>query len=130
MIVDVSNQIFSELCTLLDGMATISRPNQDNPLEYPYVTFDDFDNGDIAESKGTSGVKYTSIGFEMQIYTKGDTRMTDAKELRLLIDNKLSGEYGFLRTTSQKIPNLRDDSIYRYVIRYEGIVDENEKIYN
>ena len=51
MIVDVSNQIFSELFTLLDGMATISRPNQDNPLEYPYVTFDDFDNGDIADSK-------------------------------------------------------------------------------
>jgi|SRR6056297_1343551 len=130
MIVDVSNQIFSELFTLLDGMATISRPNQDNPLEYPYVTFDDFDNGDIAESKDTSGVKYTSIGFEIQIYTKGDTRMTDAKELRLLIDEKLSGEHGFLRTTSQKIPNLRDDSIYRYVIRYEGIVDENEKVYN
>jgi hypothetical protein len=65
----------------------------------------------------------------VNIFTIGDDKKSQAKDLRILVDNVLSGYYNMDRDFSDEIPNFLNQTIYRYVTRYSCLVDKNKVIY-
>lgn len=128
MIIDISNEIITILDAELVGLATISSPNQDEVVEFPHVTFSEEENIANELTFDTSGEQHNDMSFEIEIYTTGDTKMTDAKVIRNKIDTVLNG-LGLRRNFSQSIPNFLDKHVYRYVLRYACTVDETKTIY-
>ena len=129
MIIDITNELLTDITLALDGIAKISTPNGDFEIaNFPYVTFHEMSNIDRIDTIDTGGVEHNQLNFEVEIFTKGDTKMSDAKEIRNIVDSVLS-PLGLRRNYSDEQPNFLDERIFRYVMRYDCTVDSTKQIY-
>lgn len=128
MIVDITNQVLTDIKRKLNNITVLSS-YQSTINEFPVVIVEESDNSTNLETKDSSGFTHVNIGFRIEIYTKGNRRMSEAKSIRNKVDEVMSGEYNMSRHTPTVIPNYLDNSIYRYRLNYTGIIDGNEKIY-
>jgi hypothetical protein len=128
MIVDISNEVYTKLRTELVGVE-IGTTFLETPTTYPFVTFSEVSNTTFGDTKDSSGEQHNQLGFEVNIFTIGDDKKSQAKTLRKMIDDVLSGYYGMDRDFSDEIPNFLNQSVYRYVTRYSCLVDKNKVIY-
>lgn len=128
MIVDITNEILTDIRNELEGITVLSSFQPVAP-KFPTVIIEEIDNSADITTKDSSGFTHSNIGFSVEIYTNGNSRMTRAKELRNRIDAIISRKYGLTRNVSEPIPNYLDASIYRYRMLYTGKINENKKIY-
>ena len=71
------------------------------------------------------------MAYEIEIYTidiEGTAKQEITKELIKLVNDVFDEHYGFNRRTNKNIPNI-DLNVDRQNMRYEGKLDENNKIY-
>ena len=108
---------------------TVLSSYQSNVSKFPVVTVEEFDNSAYLDSKDSGGFQHSNIAFVIEIYTNGDEKMSDAKNIRNKIDEVMSGEYGMTRGTPVVIPNYLDNSVYRYKMIYTGVIDKDKTIY-
>lgn len=127
MIVDITNEVLSRLKTELSNGTVLTSYPSTTP-DFPCVIVEELNNNSYDGSKDSSGNHHSDISIEINIFTTGMKRMTDAKTVRNSIDAILSDEYGMKRDYSRPTPNM-DTNIYRYVMRYSAIVDTNKTIY-
>lgn len=128
MIVDITNEVLSKLKNELTNV-TVLPSYPDKPPKFPVVIVRDMQNISVGATKDTAGFNHSDVSIEFQIFTKGSKKMSDAKVIRNDIDKILSDEYGMNRVYSDEVPNYTDRDVYRYVLRYNGIIDENKLIY-
>jgi hypothetical protein len=128
MIIDIANEVYTKLKTDLVGVE-MGTTFLENPTTYPFVTFSEVSNTVSQESKDSSGEYHNVLSFEVNIFTIGDDKKSQAKDLRILVDNVLSGYYNMDRDFSDEIPNFLNQAIYRYVTRYSCLVDKHKVIY-
>ena len=67
--------------------------------------------------------------YEINIYSnKSSGKKAEAKAIANTLDEAMA-EKGFTRSFREQIPNLKDATIYRIVIRYQGVIGmaNNEK---
>jgi hypothetical protein len=128
MIIDIANEVYTKLKTELVGVE-MGTTFLENPTSYPFVTFSEVSNTASQNSKDSSGEYHNQLAFEVNIFTIGDDKKSQAKDLRILVDNVLSGYYNMDRDFSDEIPNFLNQTIYRYVTRYSCLVDKNKVIY-
>ena len=126
--IDITNEIYNKLKIDLPSVNIQTSYPIETP-KFPLVTFEEIDNSTYRATKDTSGFNHSSIGFEVNIYTTGTSKMSSAKTIRNQIDSILSGFYGMPRTTSRPVPNFLDGNIYRYTMRYSGLIDKTKTIY-
>ena len=68
--------------------------------------------------------------YEINIYTTGKTKKTDAKKIMAVIDDFFGYELGFNRIMAEPQDNLEDLNVYRFLARYECVIDtQTLKIY-
>lgn len=127
MIIDITNEILTKLKTDLVGIEVVTS-NQDTE-QFPRVVFTENLNSTHIESIDSSGETKNEIVFDINIYTVGDRKMSDAKSIRNQVDSIMSDFYNMNRVYSNNVPNYFDQSIYRYVLRYNCVVDSNEVVY-
>jgi len=128
MIVDITNEIMDQLITeLVDVNVTI--PDIELVIPLPCVTFAELTNTTNLATVDSDGEKYNEQSFEINIYTNGNTKMSDAKAIRNKVDKIMNGDCGMNRVFSDTVPNYSDRRIYRYILRYDCMVDVNSKIY-
>jgi hypothetical protein len=68
------------------------------------------------------------VGFQVDVYTKGDNKKEDCKNIMNVIDEEFL-RLGFSRKLLTQISNVEDDSIYRITARYAGIVSKEYIVY-
>jgi hypothetical protein len=128
MIIDISNEVYTKLKTELVGVE-IGSTFLEAPSTYPFVTFSEVSNTAFGDTKDSSGEQHNQLAFEVNIFTIGDDKKSQAKNLRKMIDDVLSGYYNMDRDFSDEIPNFLNQNVYRYVMRYSCLVDKNKVIY-
>lgn len=130
--IDIHNEIFTKLKNELKSQfenICVQSPYQTTDVALPCVTFAELDNTINIETVDSLGEYHSIISFEINIYTFGETKQSDSRKIRQVVDNVMNGFYGMNRNVSQTIENLEDTSIYRYVMRYTCLVEKNGKIY-
>lgn len=127
MIVNVFNDLINEIQNEINPVP-ITIPFTGMSPEFPIVTMDEISNETNVDTVDSSGEYHNIQSFELNIYTVGISSRTKSHELRDKIDNIMT-PHNMNRTFSQSVPNYLDDSIYRYVLRYECIIGKDKKFY-
>lgn len=128
MIIDITNQMRSEIKSLLPEADVTTKFQEDTPV-FPVVTVDELSNDTVMESFDTAGEHHNDVVLEIEIFTTGGTKMNQSFMIRQKIDGLLSGTYRMRRVFSSATPNFADTNVYRYTLRYAFKIDENKTIY-
>lgn len=127
MIVDITNEIMTKLINDIPT-ATVVAPYQQVD-EFPRIVLEERSNNTHTETIDSSGEKHNELMFEITIYTVGNNKQSLAKTLRSEIDDIMSDFYSMDRIYSNPVDNFLDRDIYRYILRYTCVVDNNKQIY-
>lgn len=128
MIIDITNELLTDIKTVLNGIKVLSAYPKTTPT-FPCVIIEEMQNEDYQITRDSSGQTHCQIGFEINIFSNSERAMTEVKSIRSLIDGVAVGEYGLVRTFARQVPNYLDENIYRYLLRYNGVINENKTIY-
>ena len=79
-------------------------------------------------TRTSGGNQHTQSIIEINVFTTGNTKKSDALEIADSIDDLLSGEYRLPRIMGEPIANL-DKNIYRYITRYSFLIGNDYKVY-
>lgn len=128
MIVSGENEIFSAIYTAC-STAKVVKGNPKIAPSFPCVTFLEKINTTNDATFDTSGECANDITYEINIFSNSETPIAECASLRSTIDGVMSGTYRMRRTFSDVVPNYQDENIYRYLLRYQCVIDKNNKIY-
>lgn len=99
------------------------------PDVFPVIVISQVDYRLVGKTLNKKEKKY-KFAIECQVFSK-DTSSTHKRVIANHIDELIKGvcqdTYGLGLAMRNVIPNL-DENIYRIVVRYEGIVDEDTKV--
>jgi len=126
--IDITNKILTKIKADIPT-ATVTTSFQSKPKSFPKIVVTENGNTTHSDTVDSSGEKHSELGFEINIFTKGNKKMSDAKVLRNQVDDIMSALYGMGRNFADEIPNYADTNIYRYVLRYDCLVDNSGTIY-
>lgn len=126
--IDITNIILTRLRDELDGVLVVSN-YQSNAPKFPIVTVEELSNSVYTRTRDSGGNHHSSIGYMIDIYTKGNGRVSQSKRIRNEIDKLISEEFGLIRVSTNVVPNFLDESIYRYRINYDGVISNDMIIY-
>lgn len=126
--------IFNELFTLLDASLTAlemdietSSVYTNMPSHYPFVSLEEIDNRVYEETSNCNVENHAEVDYEVNIYTQEPNKKTNADKIAEAVDT-LFASLGFVRQTKNSMQSS-DETTYRIIIRYIGIVSQNHKIY-
>lgn len=132
--IDIESFLFSRIAGVLrtsyEGIF-VSGEYVDSPAKFPTVTIIESDNSVLQKMMTIAPnlENAVSLMYEVNVYTNSvGYKKSEAKDIMETIDNEFS-KMGFTRTMCNPVSNLQDATIYRIVARYEGIADNNFRIY-
>lgn len=128
MIIDISNEVFTAISDVLTGVECLTTYPSTEPI-FPCLTFEEQTNTTSQAHIDTGGEKFNEVTIQIDIYTKGETKVSDAKTIRNTVDSIMADVYGMNRDDSKPVPNFMDSNVYRYTLRYSFTIDKNKKIY-
>lgn len=127
------NEIFTACYNALiavfpDAFITGNYINQ--PARFPAVSIVCVDSATWRKTRDSShGERHTTPTFEVNVYSNlKDGAKAQAQELLEVVDN-LFTYWNFNRLMCSPIDNLSDNSIFRYVARYRGLMDAEGNVY-
>lgn len=127
MIVSITNRIRGELITLLPDVR-IYDSIDDEITSFPCIVLEENTNMENLATRTSGGNQHTQSIIEINVFTTGNTKKSDALDIADSIDDLLSGEYRLPRIMGEPIANL-DKSIYRYITRYSFLIGNDYKVY-
>ena len=128
MIIDIFNELLTDIKYELEDIPVLTSYPMSSS-EFPIVIIEEIDNSTDTFTKDSSGFTHVRLGFSIEIFTKGNRKVSNAKEIRNKIDNILTTKYGLTRHSPVIIPNFADDSIFRYRLTYTGLINKDRKIF-
>ena len=67
--------------------------------------------------------------YQCEVYSNRQSgKKAQAREIAAFVDKKMQ-ELGFIRTFGQPVPNVADMTIYRYTMRFSGIIGRDNIVY-
>lgn len=97
-----------------------------NPPKFPFATLMEMDNfTDKANRSSALDEEYAVVTYEANVYA---TNKFDCRDVMNALDTEML-RLGFQRLSMQFIPNLADNTIFRYTSRYQATTDRNKVIY-
>ena len=97
-----------------------------NPPKFPFATLMEMDN--ITDTEHQSNLQrdeYAILTYEANVYA---TNKAGCRNVMNALDKAMI-HLGFTRTFMQFIPNLADNTIFRYTARYRATADHDNVIY-
>jgi hypothetical protein len=127
------NEIFTACYNALHSLypdAYITGNYINKPASFPAVSIICVESVTWRKTRDTGhGERHTSPTYEVNVYSNlKDGAKEQAQELLEVIDRQFT-DWNFNRLTCTPIENLADNTIFRYVARYRGILDEQGYIY-
>lgn len=130
--IDVENEIFSKVVSDLKSKypnVSYASVFTNSPPSYPFVSIEEIDNSNYERSEDSScSENHVRVTYEINIYTKDNsTKKTEAKNILRVVDDFMLG-IGFSRLSKTPIQG-DDETIYRVVLRYSGVVSKTNEIF-
>ena len=121
--IDYSNQLFNYLAENYKGNIIVQ--NIQIPSSFPTVTIDETSN--INVDLDSDSAKYARVEYRVQVFTTGDSKRTDARDIFIQIDTLLQK---YLRKISYTTtPEIYNSDVYCIEVTYRGVVDSNGTFY-
>ena len=122
---DVFNRVYESVAPLVP-QGCFKSVYVPNPPKFPFATLMEMDNfTDKANRSSSLDEEYAVITYEANVYA---TDKFDCREVMNALDTEML-RLGFHRLSMQFIPNLADNTIFRYTSRYQATTDRNKVIY-
>jgi len=126
--IDCEKEVYTRLAVKLresfpDGI-NITGEYVREPSSFPHVAIVMSDNAQVKsyQSNRLNDIMSTPI-FEINIYSnKQGQKKSECKAIAEVIDNEMTA-MNFRRETYTPVPNLENATIYRLVLRYQGMTD-------
>lgn len=123
--VQVSNQLFNDLKEEIENFypsAKVQKDYQPTNNSFPIITFYEFDNAEFSHTLDYTERK-SNIAIQIDIYTVGGTRETEAKKIAEKISEVMENRWHAKREYAKPLINI-DTNVYRYTMRYSFKIDE------
>lgn len=123
--IDVFDYVYQQVAELLPDDCFQSVYVQAPPA-LPFATLMEMDN--ITDKRNRSSARdedYAVLTYEANVY---DTTKGGCRDVMNALNDAMT-HLGFMRTMCQFIPNLADNTIFRYTARYQAVADGNKVIY-
>lgn len=122
---DVFNRVYESVAPLVP-QGCFKSVYVPNPPKFPFVTLMEMDNfTDKANRSSALDEEYAVVTYEANVYA---TDKFDCRGVMNALDTEML-RLGFKRLSMQFIPNLADNTIFRYTSRYQATTDRNKVIY-
>ena len=128
MIVDITNEVYTNLKDNITNAVVLKAYPSTNPT-FPCVTIEEISNTTNPNTIDTDGEQYNDISFEINIFSDGTVKLSEAMNVRKQVDDIMSGQYRMSRGFSGVVPNFLDTNVQRYTLRYTCTISSNKKIY-
>ena len=127
--------IFNELYTLLvnaltshDSEIETSSVYQNVPSKYPFVSFEEIDNSVYEQGSDDEEIEnFVNVDYEVNIYTQNPQKKSKGEKIAQVVDTLMKSK-GFIRTTKNAFQDT-NETTYRIVIRYSGVVSKDNVVY-
>lgn len=132
------DEVFDEIQASIEDELELSNPYNASVLSYvpsyefdelPIIVLSQIDYRLVAETLNKQEKRHELV-IEAQIFSidEGTTsKRTIGNLLADVVEDVIQNKYGLNLEMSNVIPNL-DENIYRIVLRFRGIIDDNTKI--
>lgn len=132
--IDIESTVFDYVSSALEAefqdIYVMSVPS-DTPTRFPAVCLWEQSNTIYTKSQTAESYEnHDKLLYQCEVYsnlTSGKKRQ--AKAIAALVDEKMR-ELGFTRTFGQPVPNIADMTIFRYTMRFEGIIGKDNIVYS
>ena len=122
---DVFNRVYESVAPLVP-QGCFKSVYVPNPPKFPFATLMEMDNfTDKANRSSALDEEYAAVTYEANVYA---TDKFDCRDVMNALDTEML-RLGFQRLSMQFIPNLADNTIFRYTSRYQATTDRNKVIY-
>ena len=122
---DVFNRVYESVAPLVP-QGCFKSVYVPNPPKFPFATLMEMDNfTDKANRSSALDEEYAVVTYEANVYA---TDKFECREVMNALDTEML-RLGFQRLSMQFIPNLADNTIFRYTSRYQATTDRNKVIY-
>lgn len=122
---DVFNRVFDSVSPVVPA-GCFKSEFVPNPSKFPFATLMEIDNLTSRRHRSSSMTEdYAVVTYEANVY---DTSKNGCRTVMNALDNAMVN-LGFMRITSQFVPNLADQTLFRYTARYQAVTDPNKVIY-
>lgn len=122
---DVFNRVYESVAPLVP-QGCFKSVYVPNPPKFPFATLMEMDNfTDKANRSSALDEEYAVVTYEANVYA---TDKFDCREVMNALDTEML-RLGFQRLSMQFIPNLADNTIFRYTSRYQATTDRSKVIY-
>lgn len=131
--IDIESTVFNTVAKPLRANHKgifVSGEAVDVPSSFPAVTIVEKSNAAYERTQtAESRENHAVLMYEIDVYSNlAKAKKQQAKSISAEIDALMEG-MGFIRTFGQPVDNFADTSIYRYKLRYKGIVGKDYTIY-
>lgn len=128
MAINIFNELYTGLSTLLGSSVKMSSVDTNTPTSYPFVSMVEIDDSVYLEGSDSCCIEnFAEKDYEINIYTQQPNKKSKNDDLFDKVDEYFS-KLGFVRRTKMPMP-MSDESLYRVVVRYSGICSKNKTIY-
>ena len=131
--IDIESTVFDYVATALreeyKGISVVST-SSDTPAKFPAVCLWEQDNSCYAPSQTAEcRENHAQLMYQCEVYSNRQSgKKAQAREIAAFVDKKMQ-ELGFIRTFGQPVPNVADMTIYRYTMRFSGIIGKDNIVY-
>jgi len=132
------DEVFDEIQESIEDELVISNPYDAIVLSYvpsyefnelPVIVLSQIDYRLVAETLNKNEKRHELV-IEAQIFSideESTTKRTIGNSLADMVEDVIQNTYGLNLEMSNVLPNL-DENIYRIVLRFRGIIDDDSKI--
>jgi hypothetical protein len=132
------DEVFDEIQASIEDELDISNPYDAIVLSYvpsyefdelPVIVLSQIDYRLVGETLNKNEKRHELV-IEVQIFSideEGKTKRTIGNSLADMVEDVIQNTYGLNLEMSNVLPNL-DENIYRIVLRFRGIIDDDSKI--
>ena len=129
--IDIFNETYNDLVGALAGLvdeSNCSSMHVNMPTEFPFVSLEEIGNSVNQRGMDCCEIEnFSDIDFEINIYTRGDTRKTNAKEILQVVDTFFR-QLGFIRMSKNEIQE-DNGATYHIIVRYSAVVSKDHIVY-
>lgn len=124
---DLTNEIYNKVKTAvlaLYGGAKVTKQYQSTNTSFPCVTILDLNSPELSHTLDYQE-RRSRPAWQIDIYANGSTGEIVAKQIRDVIIPVFEDEYHMRRLEAHPQTNAADTTIYRYLLRYDCILNED-----
>ena len=126
---DLTNSIYTQIKSAVLALypnAKVDKQYQSIAPSFPYVTIIDVDDPEISHDLSYTG-RQSQPSWQIDIYQNGSTGEIVAKKIRDVITPIMENHFHMRRITARPVTNVADTTIYRYMLRYDCMIDEDRQ---